>query len=373
MSKWLIIACLFLSTIGFGQITVGSNTFPVSGDTLRTIVDGMPEGIDLLTPGPNKNWVFTSLQAPFTQEMVFEDPSQGSKNVPEASMVVKSGEVFERYYKSFGNKIEEIAYKTVDPITNQIEVFAYYVEPVLFRKAPMEYGYIFEHESKIPFTISTEIIPDTLLDMLPIVPDSIRFILVTERKDSIDAWGTLELPAASFEVLREKSTIYTSTEIEAFVFGAWIEVPNELIDPEGNLLQNDTTFSYQFYSNESKEIVASVNVDEDDNANSVTYKADDIKNNIPVIQPGETNIIIYPNPSYGDVRFEFVSFKPGTYRVDVRTVIGKKIWSKHMEIKAPNSSYKEDLSFLPKGTFLYSIISSTGETIATKRLVIMKP
>jgi hypothetical protein len=373
MSRFLLLLGVLISVSGYGQITVGNNTFPVSGDTLKTIIDGMPDDIDLLEPGANKNWIFTSLQSPFTQEVIFEDPSEGSQNVPEASMVVKSGEVLERYYKSYGNKIEEIAYKTVDPITNQIEVFAYYVEPVLFRKAPLEYGYVFEHESKIPFTISSEIIPDTLLEMLPIVPDSIRIILVTSRFDSVDAWGSLELPSANYEVLREKSISYTTTEIEAFVFGTWIEVPTDLIDPTGELLPSDTTYSYQFYSNDSKEIIAAVTVDEKDNASSVTYKADDIKNDIPVVQQGQTNVFIYPNPSYGDVRFELVSFKPGTYRIDVRSVIGKKIWSKHLEIKSANSSHKENLSFLPKGTFLYSIVSETGETIATKRLVIMKP
>lgn len=373
MSRLLMLFSVLLSVSGFSQITIGNNTFPVTGDTLKTIVDGMPEGIDLLEPGANRTWIFTSLLAPFTQQVVYEDPSEGSNIVPEASMVVKSGEILERYYKSYGNKIEEIAYKTVDPITNQIEVFAYYVEPVLFRKAPLGYGYVFEHESKIPFTIPADIIPDTLLNMLPIVPDSIRIILVTERYDSIDAWGSLELPAATFDVLREKSISYTSTEIEAYFLGVWIKVSNELIDPSGELLQNDTTYSYQFYSNESKEIIATVNVDEKDNATSVTYKADDIKNDIPVVQHGETSIFIYPNPSYGDVRFEFVSFKQGTYRIDVRSIIGKKIWSKHIEIKGTNISHKENLSFLPKGTFLYSIVSDTGETIATKRLVIMKP
>ena len=368
-----VLLAVMMPVFLLAQITVGNNTFPVAGDTLKTITDGMPMGIDVGVAGEDQYWDFKSLQAPFSQEVIFLDPSEGTQAVPEASMLVKTGDVFERYYQSFGNKIEEIAYKTVDPLTGQIELFAYYEEPTLYRKAPLGYQYVYEAESRVPFKIGTEIIPDSLLDMLPIVPDSIKFILVTEREDEVDAWGNLDLPNGNYEVLREKTTSSTYTEIEAFTFGTWVQVPLELIDPTGELIPTDTTLSYQFYSDVAKEIIAAVIVDENDAATTVTYRASSEPNNIPTIEQGITSVFVYPNPSFGEIRFEFASVDPGTYRIDVRSVIGKRIWSKHIDVKSPNYTHKENLSFLPKGTFLYSIVGEQGETIATKRLVIMKP
>lgn len=377
MKKYLFsILSITLPIFCLAQITVLNNTFPTIGDTLNTMIDAMPDNIEIHDPGPDQMWDYGSLESGFVQQVAILDPSEGTfgDSIEDVTFLIKSGPVLENYYKTFSNKIEEIAFKTIDPVFESIEVFGEFEERPLYRKAPLSYGDQYITNSSIFFPFSIDVLPDSIVDQLPIEPDSIRIDISAKTTDDIDAWGSMSLPTGTFDVLREKRVQEINTSVSVFTLGAWVPIPNELIDPAGAFLGGDTTTSYNFYNDKAKELIAIVNVDSlGTMASRIEYKADNINTNTVIIQPGKKDLVLYPNPSYGFVRLDFVNLDKGQYRFEVSNVIGKKIWSKNYIINHSNEVAKEDLSFLSKGTYLFSLKDNQGKTLITKRLVIITP
>jgi len=75
--------------------------------------------------------------------------------------------------------------------------------------------------------------------------------------------------------------------------------------------------------------------------------------------------------SYGSVRLEFLNFEEGRYMLIIRDIIGKEIWRNSYHIKGP-TTIKEDLSFLSRGTYTYTISDIDRNVFVTKRLAIIK-
>ena len=62
----------------------------------------------------------------------------------------------------------------------------------------------------------------------------------------------------------------------------------------------------------------------------------------------------------------------GTYTVKISNILGKKIWETNYKIDK-SGIFKENLSHLSKGPYLYSITGPDGERILPKKMTIMKP
>ena len=114
-------------------------------------------------------------------------------------------------------------------------------------------------------------------------------------------------------------------------------------------------------------------LNEGDTVTTIQYKANNINTSNLLLKPGKQDVMAYPNPTFGEVKFELLNFSPGDYRIEIYNIIGKKLWSTGFSIDHSIRSIKENFSFLKKGTYLYSIIDSRGRKIATKRLVIITP
>ena len=53
-------------------------------------------------------------------------------------------------------------------------------------------------------------------------------------------------------------------------------------------------------------------------------------------------------------------------------IVGKVVWKENYALSG-NKSIKLQLEEFKKGTYLYSLLDSKGNTIGTKRLVVLKP
>jgi len=84
-------------------------------------------------------------------------------------------------------------------------------------------------------------------------------------------------------------------------------------------------------------------------------------------------VLAYPNPAIFDVRFEFMNLKPGTYQLKIYNLLGVAVLDTSYHIKSGSQVEKMDVSELRKGTYLYSLVGPDGKTIATKRLIIIRP
>ncbi len=375
MKNTLYILC-FLSFHFFsiGQVTITNATFPDIGDTLYTVFDNEIENLDLGNPGANQTWDFSNLQAAFAQELIFKNAEEGNffDQYPTAELFALGVNGDEVYYKGNSSTMLEIGRSTENPFGDAFEVFINFDDPSLFRKAPFSYGDDFVSDSESSITFPGSQLPDSLVANLPVVPDSIRITISEERYDTIDAWGTLKLPTAEYQVLREKRHIVRSVGISAFVLIGWIDIDPSELGELGNFFGDMDVYSYNFYAEDIKEIAAVVNLDEDGLATSVEYSSEEVIADIPVISPEQKEIIAYPNPTFGEIKFQFVNMGKNMHRIDVYDLLGKRLKSQEFDL-SKSTSGSMDLSSLNKGTYLYSVYDQLGNKITTRRILVLAP
>ena len=371
----LLLGCLYLLSTLPAQVTVTNVSFPAIGDTLISTIDAMPT-IDLLSPNVENTWDFTSL-AGITQETIILAASAGefSGEFPGADQLIGSVESNgEFYFKVTNNTYEAMGYVGPDPADFGINILAKLLPTSVERRSPMNFFDVNTDESNIQVTLSADLIPGGILDTFFLFPDSIRFRISTERLDKVDAWGTLHIPGGSYEVLREYRLQEQETRLDVLVglgsLAEWYDVTDALgLD----FLGIDTTITYNFFSNDAKEPIAVVTVDNvTDDPISVRYKSNNAATSSRYLDKGRADMFAYPNPAVNDVRFDFINLPTDTYDLKIYNILGVEVLRNRYHINN-SRTVKLDLSFMRKGTYLYSLLDSKGKPVTTKRLVIIKP
>jgi type IX secretion system substrate protein len=360
------------------QITVTNTTFPVAGDTLKTVFDGMPVNIDINPAGGTIDgvWNFGNLQG-MLRETVFRSASEGTAadEFPGANLVTSFGVAGENYYKTTDNTFSLIGYQGPDPANLGLNLSVHINPPLVEKKAPLNFTDSYSDEGAVLVPIAASDIPGGLLDSFPIAPDSIRIRIAIERSGFVEGWGNLTIPGGSYDVLREKRVELTETRLDVKIgtgpFAVWLDVT----DVVGlDFLGGDTTTTYNFYDENAKEAIAIVTVDNIDNDQVlfVEYKYNDVMTNVRYVNNGKPDILAYPNPAMEDIRLEFMNLNSGDYSVKIYNILGVEVWKNQYTVNG-NRIVRIDVSNFRKGTYLYSLVNENGKTISTKRLIVMRP
>jgi len=379
MKKTLLFIFILFSFHLEGQITVTNASFPVIGDTLRTAVDGAPEGISITAPGGNQVWNFSSLQG-VTAEVVIRPASQGASAdlFPDANLlfpVGSDGTGGETYVSTNATSYQLKGYVGPDPANLGINVLVPFSPPVVERRAPMNFFDINNTEYAILVALPTDSLPSEVTNDLPIVPDSIRLRVAATRTDVVDGWGTLTIPGGTYEVLREKRTEIREMIVEARVgigpFATWVDVTEFL---GGEFLGSDTLTTYVFVNDQEKENIAEVTVtnDESERPIAVTYKSNDVITNVRYVNTGRADIFAYPNPAINNVRINFLNITPGNYTFRIFNILGKEVVNKEYQING-SRTVGINIDTLQKGTYLYNLTDGRGKVLKTKRLMVIRP
>ncbi len=376
MKKVLPILLLIFPIILSAQVTINNSIFPKPGDTLRYVTDNFFTNFDPNVTGET-TWDFRSLNGSVVVETLYKAASTGDAFAlfPDADLLDKSA-AQEIYYKSYGNKIVELGRAGLDPVLNILDLDYQNEGELILRRAPMSYSDNYTDNSSFMISAPTSVIPDSIIPGLSTLVDSLRLNVSITNVSDLDAWGTLQLPDADYEVLRQKTETTTNAELYIFtsVFG-W-----QLVDPSNplfaslgdilDLLGESISVSYQFFANDNKEVMANIVLDDSAIPISVTYKGD-ATTAVKVVSSSEQNILTYPNPTFGNVTFELKNLPKGNYKVEIYNIIGKKLWSADLDYFT--GVLNTDISHLRKGTYLYSIIDGNGLKIATRRLMVITP
>lgn len=380
---WTVLINLALISSLASQVSIGNNTFPVLGDTLKYFIQNFPPNIEVSDPGPDQVWDFSSLSSAMQFQLVMHNPAEsvGSADFPDADYYIVTdapialfgdSQTGDRFMKVKDNVVQELGFFSQTAFG--IDLNTRYDTEGEYRRAPLNFGETHQANYSFSIPIATAELPDSIVDELPIIPDSFRLRSVAIRDEVVDSWGTLHLPSGSFEVLR----MFRNDNITSFIDillspGVWQQIDKEILGDFADFLAPQDLRSYIFYSDVSKEEVAVMEVNSDDDVLSIQYKANAIHTNTYLVNPGERDIFVHPNPSYGDVRFELLNYPAGEYRIQVYNIVGKKLWSQNYKTFHSNNSIDADLSFLSKGTYLYSLIDKKGNKIITKRIMIIAP
>lgn len=354
------------------QIIVTNETFPNPGDTLFTKIDNLPEGLYIGTTGPAQDWNFINLEPSFTQVNVIKEAIEGEYYAafPNTNALIDI-EIGQGYFEINRNQVALLGYAGLDPLGLNIKVNGKFSTPYIERRSKM----IFEDKNilntNILLPLPTKDIPQDILNNLPLTPDSLRINFAIERTDEVDAWGTMTIPEGIYEVLREKRIEKQQIKLEAKIgLLNWQNVTNFV---NNKFLGEQNRVSYHFFSNKTLEPIAIVKMQENgDKIANVVYKSERSNRYSEDINTSIPGIYVSPNPAIVSARFEFKNLASGTYQLKIFNILGLEVWKKEYQING-NRIEKIPLGSFQKGTYLYSLIDERGKTLATKRLMVVKP
>lgn len=370
---WIL---LMFSLSAISQITISEAYFPAAGDTLKTAFDGMPSGIVINPSGgsTDQHWDFSTAQG-IPSQIIYRPASAGnaSDEFPTANLVILIESAGETYYKKTATTFELVGYEGLDPANIGVNLTVQLNPTLIERRAPLNFVDFATTGTNVLLPFSADELPGEILDQLPITPDSIRLRIAIDRTTIVDGWGTATIPGGVYEVLREKQIEMRETlmDVKISPLSGWLDVTNQL---PFDFLGKDTITAYRFYTNDEKEAIANVVVDNENNniVNTIEYKDNGVTSSIRYVSNGKPDLIAYPNPAIDDVRFDFFNLPASVYTLKIYNILGVVVWEKKYAFSG-NRSEKLNLSNLRKGTYLYSLTNDTGKIISTKRLLIMRP
>ncbi len=370
--------CLSVSA----QITITNATFPAVGDSLLFATDTQPLGLNPATPpGGPQTWDFSTLQKVNNLSVVYRPASVGSQvaNFPGSDLVV-TGQAGEIYFNVTATKFEAMGYAGGDPTGLGLNVVAKFNPVIVERKSPLNFFDISQQATNLSLPFSTENLPDSLFSGLPLVPDSIRVRIKTNRLEVVDGFGTCQIPGGTYPVLRQKRTDYTTTGMDVLLpFFGWIDI-NILLGGGGGgggglggFLGTDTTVTFRFLSNTEKEEIAIATMNTDlSSVVSVRFKNNTSTPSIEPVSAFSGGIQAFPNPAVEWVRFDCTNLAPSEYTLKIFNILGKCVWKKNYTLSG-TTSFRVELDDFKKGTYIYSLVDRHGTTVGTKRLVVLKP
>ncbi|MBK6545839.1 MAG: T9SS type A sorting domain-containing protein [Saprospiraceae bacterium] len=373
-----LISTLILTLIAsflIGQTIITNIVQPATGDSFYYKIDTASTGILLGNTGGNQSWDFSLLSSNINSSEVYRKSSEGSNSAafPTADAVVIQG-LTENYYKFYTNRIELLGTATRAgglpiPGVGGANVFP---NPVVTQKYPENYTDPLSYSVVNSINIPIAIIPDSILALLPLKPDSIRINFDTKFSKVADAWGTLKLPAKTWNVLREKRQTESTSTLDAFISKpfpiGWIDVTALASGIFTGFFGTTKTTSFAFVSNETKGLIASVNLDTLGNPTTVQFKPDD---KVFVITENEfaiNQIKIYPNPSKHEINIASINLDPGSYTLVVTDVYGKEIVRSNRFISNV-ANLKLDISNFLNGAYYMKLINNKGAEKASQAFV----
>ena len=372
--RWFcfVVVLVAMNIVVVAQPTIDENILPKIGDTIILANDNLPEGVVIFPSKGEQEWDFMNLQSAFSKKTVVQSVSLPEANpYKEADVVIEDLEGVKNYYHLHADELKLVGRAGVDPYGIGITIPTTFEPNYSVLKTPIEYESVQNFSGQFVSTLSSTELPITVLYSLPILPDSIRFISSIETSQEADAWGHLVLPDNSFEVLRERriTTIKTRMEVKVGLF-TWRDITDDIYTPI--FPKEEIKLSYHFYSNETQMPVLVAQMKEDGiHAESIQYLVSDPSSTIRNTST-QPDVYAYPNPAINDVRFEFSNLPPAKYKLKVFNILGMTLMEEDYQLSG-FKTIKWDVSKLRKGTYLYSLVNNEGKTIATRRLMVIRP
>lgn len=330
-------------------------------------LDNLPENIDLLEPGTNLIWNFAELKAPVVHAFRYQSSSEGiySHLFDQTEIMLKDPWGLEKYYRVTQNSArlmaEVIPVKEVDG-SPLIKIY----------EQPMQVWTSDRAQEGTQISNGRWYIElnEWQLNKLDINGyELVRIDADEEIIEVVDATGTLYLPESRNEVRRMERKKNSLLTVRGKKGDSWVDLEPALLEKIPLDIELEST-EYVFINPDQNEVIAQVAV-RDGETISVLYKAREENSRI-YTHSSDPDFILYPSTSFGQVRLDFVNFQSGEYTLEVFNIIGRKIWSSDYYVEN-NRTLKEDLSFLPKGTYLYSLFDRDRNKLYTRRIAIIKP
>ena len=356
----------------YGQKKVYSFDLPDEGDVLYYKLDNLPDdNVNVEFQNSRNAWNLSMLNAPTAHEFTFANSSTSiySNFFPGARLVSFDLWKNEKFYKKIGNGLFLVGEVIKSDREEANPIIKKYTDPKPIYGMEISVGTDQDYQSKWEVLLNgREFISED------VNPDATYKLEVTETiTEVIDDIGLLFLPRERYDDVLKMERRITSDYViyEGTGRNEWIERDLHLSNEQLPIEIAQSTKEITFLSEESKEWLACIHLDQDDEVVSALFKSekDQIRSHNGY---DESNFFLYPNPTFGLVRLDFVNLPKDTYFLEVYNIIGKKLWSESYQIDG-YTTIKADLGFLSKGTYLYSLSNRSGKKFLTRKMAIINP
>jgi hypothetical protein len=353
MRNFILLILFFGFWVAHAQPTITSSNMPSAGNILR-FRTASTQGISTGASGANQVWDFTQLNfngedadtfvsvssTPFAYQLFFNNPlspnyaatvaARGSNiSIPGGVVPISITQVF-NYFKKATDRYDQVGFgATISGIPTSIK-----------------YDEI-DHIYRFPMALGNE---DSCTFRYQVTLPTLGWLkTVGQRKNNVDAWGTLNLPfGATYPVLRVRSEINQIDSVHIDQFNFTFGTPRNTIEYKWlspgfgePVLQINTTIN-AFNGNET---VSSVRL---------KYTADPNAGLSPL---WAENVSLYPNPGVETLNVSGLPVELGTTLV-VYSVLGQEL----LRIPATGGKAWADVSSLPNGSYLVQCQSPSGNT-----------
>jgi len=303
MRHLLTLSFCLLAGRAAAQITIGPNDMPSAGDTVR-YVNTVADGVDLDLTGPGVVWDLSWLEpgaegadtvvgvssTPALYQFFFNNPFIYPEHDADIAM---RGQAFSFQQLNVSNVFEYFkrdasGYRNVGFGANVSGV------PTSVRRIPVDRIHAFP----LNFGDTDQSFSSFSLD----VPSLFSFTQDQLRTNTVDGWGTLYLPADTFEVLRVRSVLQRDDSVFIAQFGQGFAFP----EPE--------TVEYKWIANGMDEPVLLITtVGGQISEARFHYSPNEIQTGVAAMD--RVDVGLYPNPATGTVRLRLAGDEAGEVSV----------------------------------------------------------
>jgi Secretion system C-terminal sorting domain len=349
-----------------GQVSIDTITYAYPGDTIVRYVDLAPEGVEITDAGGDQEWHWT-LSNSLTRIAVF-DTNDRMDEFPFATIKMTEG-IVENYF--FINDINWAlqGFVAEDPVGMGLVVSSFYTPAFSQEYAPIAFEDTIVQVFAVYTGIPLSVIPDTILDGLPVQPDSLRVKVSTIVIDDADAWGALGINETSMLVLRQRRESRIAIAIEAKVsILPWVDVTSLILDfidsLPGGISLTDTTVLYRFLAPGFALPLAEVTVD-NDTVRSVVFQGDILSALKDIVfAPSEINI--FPNPASGEINLSLLDSDRRVDRIIVSDLNGRLVQSDR--VFSDQDIIQIRLDGVPGGLYFLTLFDEEGKMLGTGKV-----
>ncbi len=380
----LLSFCLLLSSGLVAQITLTDAYFPSVGDTL---VISNPDSLSITTveigaTGGPQTWDFSDLEpfATFRRPVLATEAGTEDDVFPTANVKILVTDLTTNYYLKTATEFTLVGTSGASDLAADFDVAFPFANPYTERRAPLSFIDQNSDVALIAGTFSTDSLPDFINDIpgigdLLAAADSIRFGTTVTTSDLVDAYGTLLVDGAEYEVIREKrnETRMVTLEVHTVFFG-WSNVTSQVSAsfPELiNQLGQDTIVQYSFWAEGVPEPVMQITTSPDgETVERASFKSGPQTVSVRNPYAGIANgIRLFPNPAADWFRLESDALPTGTYRVEVYNTLGRLVRTQPVGFAAGLTD-RVELNRLPDGVYLASLYDTANRLVVTKRVLV---
>jgi hypothetical protein len=344
---------LFINSNSYSQIVIDKTDMPSGGKYYYISNNVTLDNTDYTITGTDYNWDFSKL-TPATQST----DSFVSVNTTPLIFQLIYNSIFDAAHKATVaqpqntlNFIPSINltdvftfYQVTDKVFSIVGYGAYlntiplplkYDNADIIYKLPLKFGDIDSNTAKIELSI----------------PNTGYFGQVKKRKDTADGWGTITTPFGTFQTLRIKSVINEKDSIHFDTLS---------INPPA------INRSYTVYSWLSKSYADPILQVTDNGLTQTVAYIDNIFTNVREGTNINSDIRIYPNPSFSRIYVSYYLVKPSCVEISISDLLGDKICN-------PETYYRSEGLFtdnidltkyhLNKGLYFLKVSTNNGTRV----------